>query len=222
MKKIKIGAIIGLIVLFVVIILIGKNNPETNTFNSSYTYPQKGEISDNNKSYNNENLDSNLKEQLIELESILKGKSKYYVSKDADFPIIREEVDLFYSVFNTIKKIKKETPDSTKLIAKKVENVLKKVQIKEFPELRKSFIKMTASVLWKEDIYVYGNGSTIKFSGYYYSANRNIEQNQSTLKDQFYRLRFKKSEYRMYKDQSEFTYYKIPSKKDDELSGSDF
>lgn len=106
----------------------------------------------------------------------------------------------------------------------KLTNVLQKKvtvsQQKNFPKLRAVYYKFIKNTLWEHDVEVKLSGSgntTIKFTGAYFAANKNIKTTQETLQEMLTLLRFKQTQYRWYSGEDEFTYYTITSPKDNEI-----
>lgn len=90
-------------------------------------------------------------------------------------------------------------------------------QIKNFPRIRNAYYKIAKNQLWERDIDVTlggTNNTTLKLSGGYFAANANIKGTQESLQEILKSLRFKQTQYRWYKGQDEYTYYKIESSKD--------
>jgi hypothetical protein len=88
--------------------------------------------------------------------------------------------------------------------------LLSKTQIRAFPKLRKAYGKHLADRMWRKDIVVRVSGKRsdlIKFTGGLYAANANKEDNQNSFSPSMRMLRFHQSQYRWYKNQSEYTYY---------------
>jgi hypothetical protein len=102
-------------------------------------------------------------------------------------------------------------------LKKELEMKLIAAQKKELPVLRKNYIKWANSEAWENDMKVSGTGTTINFTWAGFAANKNIKKFQEGVYELLYKLRFKTVNYRWYQGASEYTYYKIDSKKDDEF-----
>ena len=107
-----------------------------------------------------------------------------------------------------------------KELGEKLETKVKKIQVSEFPKLRKAYGKIVAKKLWVEniDVEVFGNNSkTIQFTGGIFANNKNKQETQETLSEMLNFLRFKKANYKWYEYDDEYTYYDLDSKNDNEI-----
>lgn len=110
--------------------------------------------------------------------------------------------------------------DSIKQIGQNMENLLKSIQMKEFPILRKTYVEVSKAELWVNDIDVSGSGTNttcINYAGHIFAANANKQDFQDKLHAIMNELRFKKSTYRWYKGADEYTYYTIDSPNDGDI-----
>jgi hypothetical protein len=123
-----------------------------------------------------------------------------------------------FKAYATIIKEGKQSSD--KEILRLTNELKKKViasQMKNFPKIRKAYYEFIKNKLWENDVYVdvSGSGNTnLKFTGAYFAANKNIKTTQETLHEMLTLLRFKQTQYRWYKEQEEYTYYKIETPAD--------
>lgn len=159
------------------------------------------------------------KEQLErELKSIDKGIdfSTYRGTVDA----LQIELVLFGSYANIIMEGENSNNKEIKALAAKLKSKVKKIQIKEFPKLRKDYAKVIAKLLWENDIDVSANGknyNNLNFTAGIFAANKNKQDFQEQLKDAPKMFRFGQTRYRWYKGQDEYTYYTIYEGKDSDL-----
>lgn len=157
------------------------------------------------------------KEQLErEIKSIDKG------IKFADGNTI-DELQMDIVLFATWAKIIKESEESgeteIKNLGKKLKTKVSRIQIREFPSLRKQYAKIVANKMWENDIEVSANGTGkkyINFSGGVFAANKNKKEFQTQVQEVLNMFRFKQSRYRWYKGESEYTYYTMFEGKDSE------
>jgi len=157
------------------------------------------------------------KEQLErEIKSIDKG------IKFADGNTI-DELQMDIVLFATWAKIIKESEESgeseIKNLGKKLKTKVSRIQIREFPNLRKQYAKIVANKMWENDIEVSANGTGkkyINFSGGVFAANKNKKEFQIQVQEVLNMFRFKQSRYRWYKGESEYTYYTMFEGKDSE------
>ena len=77
-----------------------------------------------------------------------------------------------------------------------LKTALTNFQKKLFPELRKNYCTELKSLLWRDDIEVKCNGTTIEFKWYHFIYNANIEDAYKPIKESLYLLRFNRAEFR--------------------------
>jgi len=115
--------------------------------------------------------------------------------------------------------LENEDPEAVKL-ANRLKSRVSKIQVSEFPKMRKEYTKLLAKQMWENDIEVTALGSsqsTINFTGGIFAANKNKKDFQGQLGDALRMYRFKQSRYRWYDGQDEYTYYSMKPKKDSEV-----
>jgi tetratricopeptide (TPR) repeat protein len=135
-----------------------------------------------------------------------------------------DELQMDIVVFATWAKIIKESEESKeteiKNLGKKLKAKVSRIQIREFPNLRKQYAKIVANKMWENDIEVSANGTGkryINFSGGVFAANKNKKEFQTQVQEVLNMFRFKQARYRWYKGESEYTYYTMYEGKDSEL-----
>lgn len=149
------------------------------------------------------------------------------VDKGIDFDKYKgsiQELTIGIALFNTWATIISNGENSSvkkdKDLAKRLKYKISKIQTKEFPKIRKAYGKLMAKKLWEHDITVTTSGSRnqrINFVGGMFAANKNKKQFQEEIHENLYLYRFDRSNYRWYKGQDEYTYYKISSPSDKEV-----
>ncbi|MFS4454505.1 hypothetical protein [Maribacter sp. 2304DJ31-5] len=134
-----------------------------------------------------------------------------------------DELQMDIVVFGSWAKIIKEAEESEnteiKNLGKKLKSKVSRIQIREFPNLRKQYAKIVANKMWENDIEVSANGTGkkyINFSGGVFAANKNKKEFQTQVQEVLNMFRFKQSRYRWYKGESEYTYYTMFEGKDSE------
>lgn len=164
--------------------------------------------------------DVEIKEQLErEISSIDKGID--FSSYKESIESIQLELVLFQVWAKKINEAKSSNNNDIKELGEKLETKVKKIQVSEFPKLRKAYGKIVAKKLWVENIEVevFGNNSkTIQFTGGIFANNKNKQETQETLSEMLNLLRFKKVNYKWYKYDDEYTYYELDSKNDNEIT----
>ncbi len=68
-------------------------------------------------------------------------------------------------------------------------------QAQIFPKLRHAYVKLAASGMWLQDVYVDQNGRKITFSGALFAANQNVMQAHLAAMDDLRKLRFAEDAY---------------------------
>lgn len=163
--------------------------------------------------------DVEIKEQLgREISSIDKGID--FTSYKESIESIQLELVLFQVWAKKINEAKSSNNNDIKELGEKLETKVKKIQVSEFPKLRKAYGKIVAKKLWVENIEVevFGNNSkTIQFTGGIFANNKNKQETQETLSEMLNFLRFKKANYKWYEYDDEYTYYDLDSKNDNEI-----
>lgn len=136
------------------------------------------------------------------------------------------DLQLELILFNEWRKIIEESDkmsqkgtEESRQLAEKLKKTVQNIQSKEFPILRKEYVKEAKKIMWEHDIDVSGssNNRTINFTGGIFAANKNIKEFQENTHTILKNFRFRQANYRWYKGASEFTYYKIYEEKDTDL-----
>jgi len=164
---------------------------------------------------------SQQKEQLErEINSIDKGIdfSKYHGANSV------EELQIEIVLFGTWQKMiiegEKSNNNEVKQLCSKLKERVVKIQIKEFPLLRKKYAQIVKQKMWEHDIDVYASGNDYKcinFTGGIFAANKNKQDFQNQVNEVLTIFRFNQSRYRWYKDEDEYTYWTIYKGKDADL-----
>jgi hypothetical protein len=118
-------------------------------------------------------------------------------------------------------KLSEVSSVKTKIAIKKLKAKLSGLQSKEFPLLRKLFAKHLAQTMWEHNIYVSVNGSNnsiLEYAGGHFANNANIKESQESSHEVLTKFRFKQARYKWYRQANEYTYYKIESPKDSEIT----
>lgn len=101
--------------------------------------------------------------------------------------------------------------------AKAWKRQLVSLQSKSFPALRRAWVGHADKIMWKDDIDITGSGTTVTFTGGTFAANRNIADFYEQVSETLLKLRFRRANFKWYKDADEFTYYTIKSVPDTDL-----
>lgn len=129
-------------------------------------------------------------------------------------------VALFKAYAMTINEAKPNKDKEVQSLITELEKKVVKSQIKNYPKLRKAYFEFIKDKLWENDIDVRlsgKNNTTLSLTGGYFAANKNIASTQQSLHEMLNYLHFKRTEYRWYKGEDEFTYYDIESDNDNEI-----
>jgi hypothetical protein len=178
---------------------------------------QKEAQSQQNQLVEKEKSKSDLNAQLTK--SISEVKNYRPLSRDS-VDLLLVEVAGFTLHKESIDKAKSFNDDQIKKLGVDLESELKNLQTKEFPAIRKAYGSITNKSLWEQDIEVKVSGagnSTLMLTGALFAANKNIKDTQGILQETLELLRFKKVQYEWYSGASEFDYYNLETKKDNEI-----
>lgn len=110
--------------------------------------------------------------------------------------------------------------DSIKRIGIEMSKVLKSLQIKEYPRLRKEYVAISKEKLWVNDIVVFSPGpkyTTITYTGGIFAANANKQEFIEKLYKAFQRYRFKQIIFKWYEYDDRYTSYGVDSPADSEF-----
>jgi len=118
--------------------------------------------------------------------------------------------------------IKGLSSDSTEAKEKalKLKRQVRKIQIDQFPKMRKAYVESIEHDLWRDNTTIKALGrkkDRLRLIGRMFASNRNKEDCQNKIIDAITSLRFKRVDYLWYDGQDEYTYYKVRSLKDNQL-----
>jgi hypothetical protein len=158
------------------------------------------------------------KEQLErELKSIDEG-IKFADGNTID--ALQMDIVVFASWAKLIKEAEESEETEIQNLGKNLKSKVSRIQVREFPNLRKQYAKIVAKKMWENDIEVSANGTGkryINFSGGVFAANKNKKDFQTQVQEVLNMFRFNQARYRWYKGKSEYTYYTMYEGKDSEL-----
>lgn len=187
--------------------------------------PKEQVTATNKQSITNEqNIISNAV-PVINNDSILNEKLKgwhedvinYKREKATSLTDINIYLAIFITYNNTINEGLSSTNNDNIKLAQDIKKRVEKIQIVEFPKLRKEYAEICAEIGWEKDMYVSVSGdknTIINFAYAGFAANKNIKEFQENISDMVSLLRFKQTRYRWYKNASEYTYYELEVPKD--------
>lgn len=130
------------------------------------------------------------------------------------------EIVLFGAWAQLIEEHQNSADPEVKTMANKLKQKVSQLQVKEFPLMRKHYAEVLAKKLWEEnvDITTVGGGNkTIELTAAMFANNKYIGQTQATVQETLQLFRFTKANYKWYKYDTEYTYYKIESLADSEV-----
>ena len=157
------------------------------------------------------------KEQLErEIKSIDKG-IKFADGNTID--ALQMDIVVFASWAKIIKEAEESKDAEIQNLGKTLKSKVSRIQIREFPNLRKQYAKIVAKKMWENDIEVSANGTGkryINFSGGVFAANKNKKDFQTQVQEVLNMFRFNQARYRWYKGESEYTNYTMYEGKDSE------
>lgn len=113
-----------------------------------------------------------------------------------------------------IKKAQQSQDADILTLSKELEPLLTSLKKDAYPKLRRFYTDAVAKKLWRDNIYVKSNGTTISFTGYQFYSNANVEDFYLTVLKSLKLLKFKEIRFYKSKDSEEYIYYKIDSNAD--------
>lgn len=181
-----------------------------------------------NKVEDNEAIKANAEAQKQNEENIFKIKMekdisdlKNYKALDRDSVIgITAEIGIFSVYADDLNKAKQSSNDDIKKLGTDAEVLLKKVQVREFPIIRKKYVDVIKGKLWENnvDVYAIGTGnSTLSLVGGIFANNKNIVEMHNSIQAMTELLRFKKVEYKWYSGDNGYYYTNDKAKDDSEF-----
>ena len=105
-------------------------------------------------------------------------------------------------------------------IWKKAKKLQIQTQITHYPKMRDALGPLMRKTMWEHNIHVKTIGKGYKriiFSGGYFASNMNIKKTNESISILLHDYRFKRVDYKWMKSASEWTYYDLDTKKDNEL-----
>jgi hypothetical protein len=84
------------------------------------------------------------------------------------------------------------------------------LQVREFPKMRRAWAQAANREMWEHDVTVSAIGAratTLNLIGGTFAANHNIRTTEDALSRVLQRLRFRRTQYRWFRDASEYTYF---------------
>lgn len=135
--------------------------------------------------------------------------------------IVDDMADKFSSVVVKLK----DSISVSALLKRKADSLvsmIRKTQIRVFPEARKDYFKTAKEKLWLEDVKVlYSEGTkTLTLIGHHFVTNRSIQESYLAMKEHVFALRFKRIIFK-WTDYSDYTYYDTGAPSDKEIAGFD-
>lgn len=161
-------------------------------------------------------IKQNLKEEIESLSSKSFDGSGYRGTVES----IQLELALFQSYAQMINDAQNSTDIEAIELSQKLKEKVQKVQIAEFPKMRKAYGEIVHDKLWAENIEtaVLGKGNrTIQFTGGALANNKNKQAVQDALREMLGLLRFKRANYKWYKYDDEYTYYTMSTADDGDI-----
>jgi len=127
------------------------------------------------------------------------------------------ELVMFGAYASIIRDANLNGDDGIEKLATRLRSKVSRIQVQQFPLLRKEYVKILNKKLWEADVEVFSNGSrytTINFTGGLFAANKNKKDFQNEIHQMLKDFRFRESRYRWYEYDDEYTYWKVYSGKD--------
>lgn len=129
-------------------------------------------------------------------------------------------IAIFKAYASVINEGKKSSDEEILKLTADLEKKVISSQVKNFPKIRKAYYEFVKNNLWEHDVYIdlSGSGNTVlKFTGGFFVTNKNIKTTQKAIHEMLTLLRFKQTQYKWYKGQDDYTYYKMETPKDTDI-----
>lgn len=143
----------------------------------------------------------------------LSSKDEYY----SDIPALLSKADLFNDISQRISEAIVFEDDSLTNTALRLKKKLITAQSRDFPIIRKEYIKKAKLTLWEDNIKVTGQNRSITFTGGIFASNKNKKQFYENLNHVFEKLRFNYVIFRWHDYDNDGIRYSVGSKKDSDL-----
>ena len=194
-----------------------KNNFKEKTYEEVVNY-----LVTNYKSWEKEQQAKEIENFIAQLEREVESAKSFDGDK---FRNDVTSIQLEIAIFKVWKELYEKSTKNNESDIKKLGEELKKnaiqTQKKEFPKLRKNYSEVANKLLWENDIDVKISGgnkyTTLIFTGGVFASNKNIKDMQTELSEILTELRFKRTIYKWYKGQEDYTYYDLKTKKDEDF-----
>lgn len=134
--------------------------------------------------------------------------------------LLEGELSQFAIWGNLVAKGEASEDDEINKLSNQLKSKLTRVQIREFPILRKEYASIAAKKMWEEDIEVTSSGTGnryITFIGGVFAANKNKKKFQEDINSIMLEFRFNRVQYKWHKGQQEYTYYTVYEGKDSDI-----
>ena len=181
-----------------------------------------------NKVEDSETIKANAESQKQAKEEAFKAKIekdisdlKNYKALGRDSVVaITAEIGLFSVYAEDINMAKRNYNEDIKKLGTDAEALLKKVQVREFPAIRKQYVEVIKGKLWENnvDVSAVGTGnSSLLLVGGIFANNKNIMEMHGNIQAMTELLRFKKVGYKWYSGSDESYYTNDKAKADNQL-----
>lgn len=134
---------------------------------------------------------------------------------------IKSSIYLFWDYASIVNKYKNHTNNEVIKLLLDLEDKASALQSREFPKMRKAYVKIVDTNMWEYNIDVYSKWTynwTIEFVWWYFASNKNKLDTYSTLKDMLVLLRFDRANFKWYEYDDEYTYWNIESLMDNKVA----
>ncbi len=140
-----------------------------------------------------------------------------------DLDSLNIEVVGFSVYANLINQNKNNSNPEIKVLVQKIENELVKLQIKEFPLIRKNYVEVVSKNLWIEngEAKYYGTSNkNILLISAIFADNKNIAKMQQSIEPILKKFRFSRVDYKWIDSEyTEYNSYNLDSLKDTDIVG---
>ncbi len=154
---------------------------------------------------------------LLEIDNI----RKFNCSESSVIDNIKSDISTINNWINIITEARTHPAKEVRLVRNEMIRELRKMQISEFPILRKNIVKYLDKQLWEDNIDVESKGSasrTVCFIGGRFASNAAKKEYYESLQSTFYALRYGRIEFKWHELDDEYTYYEMYAQGDSKIT----
>lgn len=196
--------ILGFLILFIIGLFSSSKKDSTKNMNNTKTETT------HDINIENKNLHSRIQNEI-------KSFEKPFDRGNIGFKGLLNMIDEYREI---VLKGENSDVDSIVELSKSLKPHVIKFQTTYFPVIRREYATEMNKKMWEFDVEVKFSGKgnkNLTYVGGMFAANKNIKEAYERMREDLLRMRFKEVNFKWIPSASEWDYYKIESKKDNEL-----